>query len=77
MMYEVKSSLGENLKFSVEEIIFELKCRYDFFSTFIEVVQVVQDENLVYILSFEEMMSEITVKRQKKENHPLGLPYYY
>ena len=59
-MYEIKSNLGANLFFSLDEIVFQLKSNYDFTSNHKEVLKVIQDDNL---LSFEDIIKKIELFR--------------
>ena len=58
--YEIKSNLGANLFFSLDEIVFQLKGEYDFTSNHKEVLKVIQDDNL---LSFKDIIKKIELLR--------------
>ena len=62
-MYEIKANLGANLFFSLDEIVFQLKCNYDFATTHEEVLKVIQDDKVIFLLSFDDIIKKVELLR--------------
>jgi hypothetical protein len=62
-MYEIKSTIGANLLFTLDEIIFQLNSEYKFDVTGDEVLKVIQNDIEVFVLSFDEIIQKIQEKR--------------
>ncbi len=63
-MYEIKSNIGANLLFNLDEIIFQLSSEYKFNATHEEILKVISNDGKVFILSFDEIIQKIQEKRE-------------
>lgn len=62
-MYEIKANFGANLFFSLDEIVFQLKSDYDFTATNEEILKVIQDDKVIFLLSFQDIIKKIELLR--------------
>ena len=62
-MYEIKANLGKNLFYNLDEIVFKLAV-LNFKATHKEVLEVIQDDKRVKLLSLNEIIKEIKKHRE-------------
>ena len=64
MNYEIKSPLGENLFFSIDEIVFELNARFNYDAKNSDILSVIQNKTIIFLLSFEDIIKKIQLLKK-------------